>query len=108
MYLIIFDANDSMTSSRAYEVFHDRVDVTRLRTFGEENVCWRREGPTEKRRFAGEGPDGEGLFEKVLSKKALRRRPFEEGLSEKVRPRRGLPKRGLPKKRAWQKLIPWL
>ena len=83
MYLIISDVNDSMTSSRAYEVFHDRVDVTRLRTFGEENVRWRREGPTEKRRFAGEGPDGEGLSEKVLSKKALRRRFVREGPPEK-------------------------
>ena len=37
-----------MTSSRAFEVFHDRVDVTGLRAAGEEKVRWRGSNREEK------------------------------------------------------------
>ena len=49
MYLIIYDVGSSATSSRAFEVFHDGVDVTELRAAGEEKVHRRGEGPPEKR-----------------------------------------------------------
>ena len=98
MYLIISDADDSVTSSRASKVFHDEVDVTRLRTFGEENVRQRREGPTEKRRFVGEGPNREGLSEKVLSEKAFRRRFVRKGPPEKrVAEKRAIEKESMAK-----------
>ena len=69
MYLILSDVNDSATSSRDSEVFHDGVDVTGLRATGEEKVHWRRS--------VGEGP----------MEKGCRRR----GLSEKSPPLDGLP-----------------
>ena len=60
MYLILSNVDGNATSSRAFEVFHDGVDVTRLRVIGE--------GPPEKRSFTGEekvhrrreGPNREG------------------------------------------------
>ena len=59
MYLILSDVNGNVTSSRDSEVFHDEVDVTKLRAVGEEKVsrrrsdgeekvCQRRESPTKK------------------------------------------------------------
>ena len=50
MYLILSDVDDNATSSRAFEVFHDGVDVTGEGLHGE--------GPSEKvcrTRSVGEG-----------------------------------------------------
>ena len=62
MYLILSNADYNATSLRASEVFHNGVDVTGLRTAGEEKVQrWRsdREGPTKKvrRRRSNEEED---------------------------------------------------
>ena len=73
MYLILFDADDNETSSRASEVFHNGVDVTRLRAAKEEKVPWTREGPSKNfKRSDGEGP----------TKKVYQRRSLKEGLGE--------------------------
>ena len=52
MYLILFDADGNATLSRASKVFHDGVDLTRLKATREEKV--------HRRRY-----DGEGSKEKI-------------------------------------------
>ena len=72
MYLILSDADDNVSSSRASEVFHDGVDVIGLRAVEEEKVHRRRS--TRKGWFVGEDPP-----EKVYRKRSVR-----EGSLEKV------------------------
>ena len=57
MYLILSDVDDNVTLSRAFEVFHDGVDVIGLRaveevsqrrSIEEEKAHWRRSDGEEK------------------------------------------------------------
>ena len=76
MYLILSDADDNATLSRASEVFHDGVDLTRLRAAREEKV--------HRRRY-----DGEGSKKKIRQKRFdvedRQRRSNREDLTEKIR-----------------------
>ena len=80
MYLIISDVNGNATLSRAFEVFHNEVDVTGLRVVGEEKVHQR---SSRKRSSDGEGPM-ERSDREDPTKNVPRRRSTEEASREKV------------------------